>query len=140
MALLLAIHVAATLFMTGVIWFVQIVHYPLFGQVPREAFASYAEMHAKRTTWVVGPVMSVELITAVVLLARDASAAHIAGMALVGIIWLSTALVQVPQHERLRRAFDKRVHAALVQGNWIRTVAWSARAVLVLWLISPSSS
>ena len=31
--LLLLLHAAATLFMTGLIWFVQVVHYPLFARV-----------------------------------------------------------------------------------------------------------
>ena len=31
--LLLLLHAGATFFMCGLIWFVQIVHYPLFAQV-----------------------------------------------------------------------------------------------------------
>ena len=40
-ALLLA-QTAATLFMTGVIWIVQTVHYPLFARVGRDEFREYA--------------------------------------------------------------------------------------------------
>lgn len=32
---LLLVHAAVTLYMTGVIWFVQVVHYPLFSCVGR---------------------------------------------------------------------------------------------------------
>ena len=54
---------------------------------------------------------------------------------LVVVIWLSTALLQVPQHGRLQRGFEARAQQALVNGNWIRTAAWSLRAILVSWLM-----
>ena len=34
----LIIHAAATWFMVGLIWFVQIVHYPMFANVGRDSF------------------------------------------------------------------------------------------------------
>ncbi len=50
---------AAALFMTGLIWFVQIVHYPLFARVLRntapDAFRAYEASHANRTSFVVFP-------------------------------------------------------------------------------------
>lgn len=56
-------HLAATLFMVGAVWFVQVVHYPLMaGQPP-----AYAREHGRRTGWVLGPVMVAELGTAVLL-------------------------------------------------------------------------
>ena len=62
-SLLLLLNAAATLFMTGLIWFVQVVHYPLFGSVGDGGFDRYAALHARRTTWVVGPPMLLELVT-----------------------------------------------------------------------------
>lgn len=35
------VHLFSTLFMTGVIWFAQAVHYPLLGRVGGEAFVEY---------------------------------------------------------------------------------------------------
>jgi hypothetical protein len=58
------------------------------------------------------------------------------GAALVVVIWLSTALVQVPQHGRLASGFDGGVVRALVVGNVVRTAAWTVRALLVgVWLM-----
>ena len=34
----------------------------------------------------------------------------------------------------LSQEFDKAVHQRLVWTNWLRTVAWSLRALLVLWM------
>jgi hypothetical protein len=60
------------------------------------------------------------------------------GLALLAIIWLSTAFVQVPCHNGLSQGFDAIVHRRLVRTNWIRTVAWSLRGLLVLWMAMAS--
>ena len=39
--------------MASIAWFVQVVHYPLFGLVGSEAFGLYHEGHLRRTGWVV---------------------------------------------------------------------------------------
>jgi len=67
-ATLFVAHLTATLFMTGVIWFVQIVHYPLFRLVGNSEFARYETAHTFWTTWVVAPPMLTEMATAVLLL------------------------------------------------------------------------
>ncbi len=136
----LAIHLVSTLFMTGVIWFVQIVHYPLFAQVGDAGFADYEADHTRLTGYVVMPPMVAELLSAAWLaLTRPAGlppAALWTGLALVVAIWLSTALLQVPQHARLASGFDPEAARTLVSTNWIRTLAWSARAALAVWLMS----
>jgi hypothetical protein len=127
--------------MTGIIWFVQIVHYPLFALVPAAAFARYEAAHATRTGWVVGPLMCAELATAMLMLSTTVRpptigrAAAMAGAGLVVVIWLSTGVVQVPLHNRLSAGLDEGAVSALVATNWIRTLAWTARAALVLsWI------
>ncbi len=125
-----ACHLAATLFMVGAVWFVQVVHYPLMaGQSPE-----YARAHARRTGWVLAPVMFTELGTAL-LLARFAPGwPHAVGLLFLLAIWASTWCVQVPCHNRLAVAFEPTVHRRLVATNWVRTALWSARGGLVVWL------
>lgn len=133
---ILLIHLAATLFMTGVIWFVQVVHYPLFASVGEDAFPAYQEHHVRRTGWVVGPPMLLEAMTAAALLVDPHPDFPLtwayANTALLGVVWISTWLGQVPQHNRLLGGFLPPVHRKLVAGNWIRTVAWSLRSLLLL--------
>jgi hypothetical protein len=139
-AALLLLHAAATWAMTGLVWFVQVVHYPMFALVGRDAFARYAQAHAARTTWVVAPLMLTELATGVLLVAarpgRLSQPALLAGLGLLGVIWLSTAYLSVPRHDELAAGFDETAHGALVATNWIRTWAWTARGALVLWLLA----
>lgn len=125
--------------MTGVIWFVQVVHYPLFDGVGLEGFKLYETRHSNLTTFVVLVPMVTELVTAVLLVWRRPGFAAAwelyLGLGLVIIIWLSTALLQVPQHSKLAFGFDASAHGFLVSSNWVRTVAWSLRSALIMaWL------
>ena len=59
-ALLLAGHLTATASMAGIIWFVQVVHYPLFPLVGGDRFVAYdllknANIAAGRSHWSVSP-------------------------------------------------------------------------------------
>lgn len=54
------------------------------------------------------------------------------GLVLLAVVWLSTALLQVPCHTKLGLAFDRKEWASLVATNWVRTAAWSLRAVVAL--------
>lgn len=125
--------------MVGVIWFVQIVHYPLMGLVGSSRFVAYSESHSRMTSYVVGPPMLAEAVTAALLLvSRPPEVSFLAallGAGLVAAIWLSTALLQVPRHTALGAGFDSREHRALVATNWLRTLAWTARGALVMWMM-----
>lgn len=136
---LMMLHVLATLFMVGVIWFVQIIHYPLFAHIGKADFAAYEQAHTRRTVWVVAPPMLVELITGILLLfirpAGVTLAQSILGVALIAVVCFSTQFVQVPCHARLSRGFDPTEHRRLVSTNWVRTVAWSLRGFLVIWMV-----
>lgn len=138
MKLLILTHLSATLMMTGIIWFIQIVHYPLFNRVGASEFASYEAAHTTLTTCVVMPLMFVELFSAALLLFLPTPSIPPlllwAGIGLLAIIWLSTAVLQVPLHNTLAAGFDQAAYERLVATNWLRTGAWSVRAVIALVL------
>lgn len=135
---LLAAHAFVTLFMTGLIWFVQVVHYPLFNRVGKADFTAYEQQNTRRTGWVVGGPMLLELGLAAALAWSPGGTAAWCGLGLLGIIWLSTAVGQVPVHRRLLRGFDEAAHRRLVRGNWVRTIAWSLRGVLAVLMLATS--
>jgi len=136
---LLLVHLASTLFMIGVIWFVQVVHYPLMGLIAPEDVSRYEQAHTRLTMWMVGPPMLAELASGVLLLwIRPAAVSSLqawTGIALLAVTCCSTQFVQIPCHARLSQAFDPAVHRRLVRTNWVRTVAWSLRGLLVLWML-----
>jgi hypothetical protein len=139
MVLLLLAHAAATLFMVGVIWFVQVVHYPLFARVGAPEFSAYSTRHTTLTGLVVGPPMLLEAGTAVALVVWTPPGISVSldwtGLLLVAGIWLSTALLQAPRHTALGRGFDPAAHRFLVTSNWLRTVLWSLRGLVVLCIL-----
>ncbi len=135
--MLLLVHAAVTWFMVGLIWTVQVVHYPLFAGVGLDVYPAYQRSHMSRITWIVAPAMFVELGAAALLALRLGTPLAWSGAGLLGLIWLSTFAVQVPLHGRLSRAFDPGVHRALVASNWARTLLWTSRGVIALLLLQP---
>lgn len=133
MALLL-VHAAVTWAMVGVIWYVQLVRYPRFTSIPKDAFPAYQADNIRRMTRVVGPLMVCEGAAAAALAWRLRDGLALAGLAALVLVWVSTAFVQLPLHRALRAGFDSALHRRLLQTNWVRTIAWSVRGVLALWM------
>lgn len=137
---MLVVNAAATWLMAGVIWIVQVVHYPLFARVGADGFPAYHAAHSGRISYIVGPAMLTEAATALALAVAPpdgvAPWAAWTGLGLVAVTWLATAALAIPQHGRLSLGFDPAAHARLVAGNWVRTAAWSARGVLVAAMLA----
>lgn len=138
-AILLNVHAFATLALVGLIWTIQVVHYPLFRLIPADDFSSYERAHMRRITLIVGPLMLIEAATAVWLVVMTPEGVPAwsvwVGLALVLAIWAMTATVQGPAHQRLAKRFDAKLHRLLVRSNWFRTIMWSARGVIALIML-----
>jgi len=138
--LVLVLQLGASAFMAGVIWLVQLAHYPLFAAVGDAASRGWFVRNQRATAIVVVPPMLLEGATAAaVALAPPPGVsrpAALAGLALVAVAWLSTAIVQMPLHARLGQdGHDPATIARLVGSNWVRTIAWSTRAALAAWML-----
>ena len=139
-AVLLA-NAASTFFMVGLVWFVDIVHYPLFAAVGDAAFTRYHELHTKRTTWVVLPAMSIELISSWVLALEppaDQLALAVAGAVLALATWMLTGLAAVPAHRALGAGFSESRSARLRRADLIRALVWSTHGAVVVALLAGS--
>jgi hypothetical protein len=129
-------HLVSSLMMVGMIWTVQIVHYPLMALVGPERFAAYEAAHAPRMAGVVMLPWTVQGLTSAWLLVAPPAGVPMtlilatAVVALVPVV--VTVLASIPAHTRLSAGFDTEVHARLVGTNWIRTLAWTAHAVLAV--------
>ncbi len=133
--MLLSLQVASTWAMIGLIWFVQVVHYPLFEAVGESEFPRYSANHSRLTTWVVLPLMSVELATAFLLWRGHSGLLESLGLGLVVLLWLSTLVFFAPLHGRLSQGFDPARWRLLVKANWGRTWLWSLRGILVIFMV-----
>jgi hypothetical protein len=133
--LVLLINLLSTWTMVGVIWFVQIVHYPLLSVVPVQSAASVAVEHQRRTGWVVGAPMALEGVTTLALLVLVPEGVAwfvpwLAGIPL-AVALGATIFLSVPRHERMAREPDAQVGKELVSTNWVRTIAWTVRGLVV---------
>lgn len=137
--ILLVVHLTATAGMCGLIWFVQVVHYALFDGVGADGFAAYEARHTRATSFVVGPFMAVEGVSALLIaaLVRDEVGLVLvgAGLLLLAVIHASTVLLQVPAHGRLSSGFDAPVATRLLRTNWVRTAGWTLRTVVAAAMI-----
>ena len=139
MSLALLVHVGSTWAMVGVIWVIQLLVYPAMTSVPAVGFAAYERAHQRRMLWVLALFAPAEVITGlIVFLAPDAVPRWmpLVGGVLLAFCWVSTAFFYAPLHGKLLNGFDPELHQRLVASNWLRTVAWSARGVLVLAMVA----
>lgn len=138
-AIVMVVALGSVWAMTGVIWVIQLVHYPIFDAIDRgtdgEGWRSFGDRHRRSISYVVGPFMFAEGVTGIWLVADppgDLSVVlPLAAGALMALAYGTTAFVSVPLHERLTTNFDDDSHRRLVSTNWIRTFAWTARALVV---------
>ena len=138
--LVLILNLAATMFMVGLIWFVQIVHYPLLAVVGMDRAIDVAVEHQRRTSWVVGFPMALEGVSTLWLMFDTPDGVNrlvpwVTG-AILGIVLLSTVFLSVPLHARMAENPEPSIGRRLVTTNWPRTIGWSTRGVLVavmLW-------
>lgn len=133
-------HTAATLFLVGMIWTVQIVHYPLFAQVGADGFAAYEAAHSVRITWIIALPWAIQGLTALALLIVPPDGVPrwltFVLATLTAIPVVVTLAASVPAHAQLTDGFDAAAHARLVATNWLRTAAWTVHGGAVLYLVA----
>jgi hypothetical protein len=124
-----------TLYLTGLIWTIQVVHYPLFANVGAANWLDYHARHNGAITLIVALPMLLELGLSVLLIVWRPQPFPIAlayvGAALAGVVWLATAGLSVPIHNELARGLDIAAVDRLVITNWVRTLAWTAHAAVL---------
>ena len=125
--------------MFGVIWIVQLVHYPLMRFVPGAQFGRFEAAHSTRISWVVGPLMAVEGVCVLAFFFAPPVGLPWwlpwAGAVAEAIAIGTTIFVSAPLHGRLGAHFDPAVLHRLIATNWIRTAAWTGRAAVAIAIV-----
>jgi len=127
-----------TWILIGIVWFTQVVHYPLYRKI-KEGFVEYERSHIRRTALLLGPIMLFEAVTAFLLVssATGGTLTMLAGVNLVLLIliWLSTFLFQISFHQKLCIRFSPKSLRNLITSNWIRVFLWTAKGVVMIFMI-----
>jgi hypothetical protein len=131
--------VVGSMGMFGVIWVMQVVHYPLMRFVSGEQFARFESEHQTRISWVVGPLMAVEGVCVLAFLFAPPAGLPgwlpWAGAGMEAIAIGTTMFVSAPLHGRLNANFNQATLDRLIATNWIRTVAWTCRAAVAIAML-----
>lgn len=133
------ITLALTWYMTGMIWSMQILEYPLFALVGPKEFPAYHRRHNRGLPLlVILPSLAAFASAVVVIFTRPARLplwASIVVTVLDLLILIATVVREAPLHTQLdREGYSPTIIRQLVQGNWIRTALWTVNALLLLVL------
>jgi hypothetical protein len=138
-AITVAVHAASTLFLAGMIWTIQVVHYPLFASVGDSSFAAYEAAHSARITWVIVLPWALQGLTTLALVIAPPPGVPRwliwTAAVLAAIPVLVTIAYSVPAHTVLGNGFDVAAHRRLVATNWLRTAAWTAHGGVAMSIV-----
>ena len=124
-------------FLTGLIWTIQVAHYPIFSYLTNQPDSF--RFHQKRMGLLVAPLMLIELLTAILLLIDQWHSFPylvLSNFIIVCCIWLHTFSIMVPIHNKLLTDSNLGLVKKLVKQNWIRTFAWTMKSFLwagIIW-------
>ena len=126
-------HLIFTSIMTGVIWVIQIVHYPSFHFIEKELYTAFQKFHMNKISIIVIPIMLAELVTGMMLFLDKSSKSPflIISFVILVLIWLITGVFFSKAHNELIAGYQELVVNQLVAMNWIRTLLWTLRLLLL---------
>ena len=130
-------HLIFTSIMTGVIWVIQIVHYPSFHFIEKELYTAFQKFHMNKISIIVIPIMLAELITGMMLFLDKSSKSPflIISFVILVLIWLITGVFFSKAHNELMTGYRELVVNQLVVMNWIRTLLWTLRLLLLTYFV-----
>ena len=124
----------------GLIWTIQLVHYPSMRYIPKDKFQEYHNFHSTKISILAMPLMFAELATSIMLWCQNLNNAiqtlFLINLIIVVLIWLSTFLIQVPLHNALSKEKNTEKLSKLISSNWIRTLLWSTRSFLMILFLA----
>ena len=143
---LLVIHLAATLFMVGLIWTIHYVHYPLFAYVGESTYASFQAAHVERIGKLLFVPWLIEGITLIGVLALAFLGGHkalrvpaVVNGAAMAVVLMIGGFWSAPAHAKLADGFDTSIHDQLMTVNLIRTLAWTVCGICAMWMVLSDS-
>ncbi len=121
------------------IWLIQILHYPSFRYIDTAQFEDFHQHHTNMITLIVLPLMLCELVNVLwVTYKTGFSSIFLLLSAIVLLIWLTTFLVSVPLHDKMSQFKNIEAIERLITTNWVRTILWTAKVVIVTFLFYKS--
>ena len=123
------IHFASTAVMVGVIWVIQLLHYPTFHYIEKNNYSQFQKFHMNRISYIVIPAMVIEMLSGIMLVIINDD--FIISFSFLVCIWIITFVFFTNIHQRLLSKYENTAVEKLVNLNWIRTAFWTVRLVIL---------
>jgi len=135
----LLINLLSTILIAGILWFVQLVHYPLFNEIPAKNFINYGYYHSRKVSGIIKPLFIVDFTTLILLLillgSNLSTNLMIVNVTIFIITIVLTQIIFIPIHQKLSKSPNSQTISQLIRLNWIRTLIWSLKVVFMLIII-----
>ena len=129
---LIKIHLLATAILTGAIWVIQLIHYPVFKYIDKSYFKLFMKFHVRGILIFVLPFMLIEIVSGTYLfIIGHNSILFLFSLVILYLIWISTLLIFSNYHKELQQDKDNDIINKLVKYNWFRALGWTVRLILI---------
>ena len=132
-------NLCASVLMTGMVSFIQFVQYPLLNHISSYDFSCYFKKYISRISWVIYPIVILEIIFATSLaflpLKAKLQFPILITYILLALITMNTFLIQTPLVQKLRFSFDEVLLSKIMFYNRLRLYSSALRTLVLCWII-----
>ena len=129
---LVVLQVAVTGYLVGLIWLIQLIHYPAFRHIEESRWGQFHQAHSAVMGWLAGGPMIISLLVGGWLAYAAGDVRQYVALGCEVLAWMVTFGLSVPEHTRLANGKDGAVISRLIGWNWVRTAAWTVKLVVLL--------
>jgi hypothetical protein len=126
------LHDFCVIWMTAVIWLVQVLVYPNFRLVADSDFKAFHKRHCDRISFLVAPMIAQGSLSAMILYQESRTPEWIFHFSAIVLIFIITASQSAPAHAKLSLGKNHDTIERLIAWNWVRTLLWTAELIAVL--------
>jgi len=128
------IQIVCNSYLVSLLFMTQFITYPTFLHIDKDKFSEYHRKYVNNISFIVAPVMLIELLTLSLIAYFSSEFLIIKSLILLLVIWLTTFFIMIPSHNRISKSFNKKEIISLINYNWVRTILWSFKLLLIIFL------
>ena len=128
------IQIVCNSYLVSLVFMTQFITYPTFLHIDKDKFSEYHRKYVNNISFIVAPVMLIELLTLLLIAYFSKDFLIIKSLILLLVIWLTTFFIMIPSHNRISKSFNIKEINRLINYNWVRTILWSFKLLLIIFL------
>ena len=128
------IQIVCNSYLVSLVFMTQFITYPTFLHIDKDKFSEYHRKYVNNISFIVAPVMLIELLTLSLIAYFSSEFLIIKSLFLLLVIWLTTFFIMIPSHNRISKSFNNKEIKSLINYNWIRTILWSFKLLVIIFL------